>query len=68
MKKPLFSCVLCRDCANMTVPNTFDILTSKDMAILGYSSCFISGNTYLVNADRKCGNFKGKTIEDKKSS
>lgn len=54
MKKPLWGCVLCRDCLNRMSPHSVGILTIKDMVILGYSGCTLDSNDRLVIADRKC--------------
>jgi hypothetical protein len=59
-KKPLYGCVLCGDCSKKINPKSIGTLTSTDMTILGYSGCPVDGNTYLVNADRKCLNYKAK--------
>lgn len=57
-KKPLYGCVLCRDCSNKTAPMPMGILTTKDMILLGYSGCSFDSNNYLTEADRKCINYR----------
>ena len=44
-------------CRLATDPKPIGILSTKDMRFLGYSSCMITGKTYLFNADRICGDY-----------
>ena len=58
MKKALHGCVLCRDCRFKGDSKPIDALSPKDMSILHYSSCTIDGLSYLVDADRKCVDYR----------
>ncbi len=61
-------CVKCIDdspkyatppCKNILPPDSIDVLTSRDMTILGYIKCKIDNQMYLSRADRKCNNYNG---------
>ncbi len=60
-KKPLYGCVLCKDCSNKIDPKSIGVLASKDMLLLGYSGCSVDDNNYLTTADRKCLDCKSIT-------